>query len=175
MDELQFHGQEAERVAKERLRESLQGVRKGWIFLVVFATLSAAILNGVWGLVTRLKSVPPLETEIQTSLKQLQDDSNRTLTLITKLQKEISERKDSVQQAEQELNTLRQQKTALELTNEQKHAIQSLVKQQPSTKEFFTPKDFWLGKVLVSTFCMIIGLVAGRWMRRFDKQPTGPK
>jgi TolA-binding protein len=180
MDELREHQKEAQRLLHEEMKKSTQAVsyhfrKGGWIPLVIGVTLFTIIFNGVWSLITRLRSVPPLEKQIEISLKQLQEDSNRSLALITKLQKEISQRKESVQQAEQELNTLRQQKSALELTDEQKRAIQSLIRQQPSTKEYFTSKDFWLGKVLVSAVFLIIGLIAGRWMRRFDNQTPGQK
>jgi small-conductance mechanosensitive channel len=89
--------------------------------------------------------------------------------VMNKVQAQMTERRTALQHAQDELNALHQQRTVLELTDEQKRAIQSLVRRQPSAREILTSTDFWFGRVLVSAVFLAFGIIIGRWMRRFDK------
>jgi hypothetical protein len=59
------------------------------------------------------------------------------------------------------LGELRHQKTLLDLTPEQRNAIQSLLKKPPTLGEIYTSADFWFGRVLVSVLNSTIFFVLG--------------
>ncbi len=149
--------------------------KRGVIMVIAFvfcASVLTSFLTSFLGF--GAKHEPPIQAQVEQSLKQLQQDSSQSLVLLTKVQEEITARRKAMEDAEEQLNALRQQRTALELTDAQKAAIQSLVRRQPTVKEILTSMDFWVGRVLVSMVFLILGIAIGRWMRRFEKASPNP-
>lgn len=142
------------------LRNLLDGVA-----LMSVAVLVSFSIN----LLTSRNSQPkPLEVQIDDSLRQLQEDSKRSSKLMEKFQSEIIQRQAAIKETEIDLQHLQEERSALELTAPQKQAIQYLIRRPQTAKEILTSKEFWLGKVLVSTIFLILGIVAGRFMKRSD-------
>jgi hypothetical protein len=140
------------------------------VVLIVLVTFTVNFL------VTKIRrQPPPLEKQVELSLKQLQENSAKSLDLLSRLQAEVVQRQSAMNQAEADLRQLRQERTTLELTDEQKRAVQSLVNRQQSTREMLTSRDFWIGKVLVSTVFLILGLIAAPVIKRLGRPSSRPQ
>ncbi len=92
-------------------------------FILIASVSVNFFILAVFGPINSRRS-KPLETQIESSLKQLQEDSSRAMTLLTKLQEEISQRRSLVIAAEEDLRKLHNERAALDLTDEQRRAIQ---------------------------------------------------
>src|SRR5207247_530058 len=57
------------------------------------------------------------------------------------------------------LDELQRQRKVLELTEEQKRAIQALIMRQSTPKQIFASFDFWLGRVLPGAFFFVLGVL----------------
>jgi len=67
---------------------------------------------------------------------------------------------------EAKLQELRQQRTLLDLSLEQKKALEALVRRDPTVREIFTSLEFWVGRVLLSAVFFGLGVVFTIWRTR---------
>jgi len=109
---------------------------------------------------------PEPEAEMATTVKALQQDSAKATALLQRLQSELQERTRTAQQIEAELKELQKQRKLLDLTPEQKEALQGLVRMTTTVSEIFTSLDFWLGRVLPSAFFFLLGTFFTLFFRR---------
>jgi hypothetical protein len=112
------------------------------------------------------KTEERLEEQLAAVFHGLQENSRQATQLLARLQSEVTARNNTMQEIEMKLQELRQQRTLIELTSEQRQAIEGLVRRQPSPREIFTSLDFWLGRVAPSAFFFMMGIMASWLVRR---------
>jgi multidrug efflux pump subunit AcrA (membrane-fusion protein) len=118
---------------------------------------------------------PQLEAELAATFETLQQDSAKATALLQRLQSELQQRTKAAQQIEAELNELQKQRKLLNLTSEQKEALQSLVRRQLTASEIVTSLDFWLGRVLPAAVFFLFGIFFTLlFSRRFRVSVTSP-
>lgn len=104
---------------------------------------------------------PPLAGQIQKKLEALNANSRETLSLVEKLQSETAARIEGVRAIEKELAALQQQRTLLELSPDQRRAIESLVERPKSFWSLIWSWDFLISSLLVNvatgTFFYVLG------------------
>ena len=136
----------------------------GLTYIVAVAILLSLLIHTIWDILNilfkRKLSRPKnsISQELATTLAALEANSKQATDLLARLQSEISDRTKTVQQMESDLKQLQEKRTLLELTDDQKKAIEALVRRQPTPREIFTSLDFWLGRVFVSALFFIAGL-----------------
>lgn len=102
------------------------------------------------------------------------------MRLLADLRIEVASRAKTVQDIESRLDELRRQRALLDLTNDQKTALQQLLRRQPSPGDIFTSLDFWLGRVFVSVVVGSVFFALGiysqrRRMREYRPPESSPK
>jgi hypothetical protein len=121
------------------------------------------VFNVVSSLSVKHKAEVFLEEQETKSIQALQDNSQQADALISHLQAELSKRVRVLKDLEFQLEELRQQKTLLDLTSEQKYALQSLLKKSPTARDIYTSSEFWfgtvLGNILTGILFFFIGIV----------------
>ena len=136
----------------------------------LLASLFASALSTYLIQRSSMRVTPPLENQLVTTLEALRENSRQAVDLMARLQTEMDNRTSAVREMEAKLNELRQQRSLLELTPEQRRGIESLVQKQPSAREIFWSLDFWLGKVLVTAIFFGLGIAVTLW--RVGKGPS---
>jgi len=101
-----------------------------------------------------------LQDELDSTLSALKRNSDQAGSLLAALQGEVGKRTATVQRLEDELHALRQQRSLLELTPEQRDAIAAMVRRPATPREIFRSTDFWLGRVLPGFVFFALGLAA---------------
>ena len=114
----------------------------------------------------KLKTKDPLEVQLTTTLKALQENSRHAIELSTHLQTEVANRTKALQEMETAVEELRHRRTLLDLTPEQEKALQALTHRSPTAGEIFTSLDFWLGKFLPGIFFFMLGILYQRLRAR---------
>src|SRR5947209_2535860 len=71
-----------------------------------------------------------MQKQLGKTLRALEQDSSEAMKLLTLLQDEVTRRTTTVQEIEAKLNELRQQRTLLQLTDEQRNAIEGLIRRK---------------------------------------------
>lgn len=154
----------------DRLVEFLNALWPHSSFLVVAAVIGFLLSALQAFLVVRIRrkpaEQPPLEKQLAKAIHALEQNSQEASRLLTLLQNEVATRTHALKDIETNLNELQQQRALLELTEEQKKAVESLVRRRPSTKDIFTSKEFWLGRVLPSAIFFLLGIIVTYLIRR---------
>jgi hypothetical protein len=88
------------------------------------------------------------------------------MTLLARLQNEVSGRTRNLQEMESHLRDLREQGTLLDLSSEQKKALETLLHRRPVASEIFLSLDFWLGRFLLNAAFFLAGVVFTVWRSR---------
>jgi DNA repair exonuclease SbcCD ATPase subunit len=119
------------------------------------------------------KTEARLEEQLPAVFQTLQENSRQATQLLARLQSEVANRNKAMQEIDTKLQELRQQRTLLELTPEQRQAIEGLVRRPVSLRDIFTSLDFWVGRfalsVTLSTVFFLLGQRRGR--RRTSDSP----
>ena len=140
------------------------------IEMVAAAAIASTALPFLAELLRRARRKPPakkpLQEEVGEILKALETHSQRATEALGKLQIEVETRTRTVKSIEQQLQQLEQQRSLLELTKEQKAAIEGLLQRPKTTKEILTSTDFWVGRVLPSAFFFLLGVLFSLWLRK---------
>lgn len=100
----------------------------------------------------------PIEAQLTATLNTLQENSEQAMKLLELMQAEVARRTTAAQEIERNLKILEQQRALLELTPDQRQAIEGLLRRQPSMGEIFKSLDFWVGRVLPSGFFFTTGI-----------------
>ena len=109
-----------------------------------------------------------LESGLAKTFQALQENSQRAMELLNRLQSELTDRTTRIQAFEVRLHELQQQRALLELTEDQQQALRALTRRQPSPREIFMSLDFWLGRVFPSTVFFVLGIIASVLIRRYN-------
>ena len=133
-------------------------------FVVVFLSL-AVMTTVIWGW-SATKGPQPTEQQLKKALQGLQQNSEQAAALIERLQRDVAERHRTALEIERRLQELRQQRTLLELTPEQRRGLEGLVRRQPSPWEIFASTDFWIGRFLPSAVFFGAGVAFTLWRTR---------
>src|SRR5437899_12249667 len=104
------------------------------ILLIMFATASLLYQIFIWPF--RSKPQPPIESRVNTAIHALAQSSLQATTLLSELQQEINAQTSAAEQLQTKLGELQKQRTLLELTPDQRQAIESLIKRQPPDEIF---------------------------------------
>lgn len=130
-------------------------------FSLIFSMLASVLFY-------RLISRPakPVEVELVAAVNELQRNSERAAKLLAELQVEVTNRARAVNEIESSLRELQRRRTLLELTDDQKRAIGTLIRRDQGVKEILTSTDFWVGRMLPSTFFFAVGVIVTLRMRR---------
>jgi hypothetical protein len=145
------------------------------VWRVLVSDLFSLLLVGI-GLPTMVllsikgELATPLEPQVQQKLVALEANSRETLALVTKLQSETTARIERVRSIEKELAALQQQRTLLELSPDQRRAIESLVERPTHFWNLFLTWEFWINSVLVSVVTGTFFYFLGR--RRGTQRPA---
>ncbi len=83
-------------------------------------------------------------------MKALEANSKDTLLLVEKLRQETTARIDRIRETEAQLAALQDQRKLLDLTPEQRRALEALVRQPKGFWSLFTTWEFWISGVLVN-------------------------
>lgn len=114
---------------------------------------------------SEVKTEEQFEEQLGSVFQTLEKNSQQATLLLTRLQNEVTRRNNAMQEAEAKLQELQQQRTLLELTSEQRQAIEGLVRRPQSARDIFTSLDFWLGRFALSTGFFVLGLLVSRWRK----------
>ncbi len=104
---------------------------------------------------------PPLETQLEETLRALDTNSKDAMTLLEKLRTEVGNRISLMQDSEKRLAALREQRALLELTPQQRAGIESLTRRPPSLWGILVSWEFALN-VLVNVVIAAIFYGLGR-------------
>jgi hypothetical protein len=134
---------------------------------LVFVVVGAALFS-VAPILSRFiqPPVPTTDENIEKTIERLQSDSRQAVQLLSVLQNQISQQQAVIQNAQKDLGTIQEQRRVLQLTEDEKRAIQTLIRRQPTPKEIFTSTDFWFGRFMLSLFFFVLGILIGPWVRR---------
>jgi len=134
-----------------------------WISALVYGLVASAALSyPLERFLRRPQSRQALHDDLDATLSALKTHSERATSLLAALQAEVGKRTTTVHALETELEILRQQRSLLELTPDQRQAIEVLVRRPASARQILGSKDFWLGRVLPGTVFFALGLIARR-------------
>jgi ABC-type transporter Mla subunit MlaD len=142
------------------------------MFQSVFATQPAFLGRLAGDTRQTAKTEERLEEQLPAVFQALQENSRQAAQLLARLQQEVTDRNQTIQNIETKLHELRQERTMLELTSEQREAIKGLIRRPQSLGEMLTSLDFWVGQVAVNTGFFVLGLIAS-WIDRW-RISSGP-
>jgi chromosome segregation ATPase len=134
----------------------------GWILSAVLAALASLLSSLLAAKGRKAEPEEKLEEQLATVFRGLEENSRQATQLLARLQREVTTRNSTMQEIETKLQELRQQRTLLELTPEQRQAIEGLARRRPSLRDIFTSLDFWVGRFALSLSFFVLGLLAAR-------------
>jgi len=108
----------------------------------------------------------PFEGQVATTLQELERNAREVAMLVARLQVEVADRTRTLQDIEARLQELQQQRKLLDLTQEQKTALEALARRQPAVGEIFRSLDFWLGRFLLTALFFLAGIAFTLWRSR---------
>jgi hypothetical protein len=142
------------------------------VVLAVLINLGASALFERAGIRPEVQPEERLEEQLASIFHALEENSRQATHLLTRLQSEITTRSKAMQGIETRLQELQQQRALLELTPEQRQAIEGLVRRPSSLRDILTSLDFWVGRFALSLGFFVLGLLVSRRGRR--RTPDGP-
>jgi hypothetical protein len=146
------------------IQELLQIVSPAVIGLIgALLAILASVLSTLLAVKRReAKPEERLEEQLAAVFHGLEENSRQATQLLARLQSEVTARNNTMQEIETKLQELRQQRTLLELTSEQRQAIEGIVRRRSSLRDIFTSLDFWVGRFALSFSFFMLGLLAAR-------------